>query len=140
MTMNKECKKIREDLIDIFYNEKQMDREIEMHLDACPHCKSYLASLHELGSKFPKPEASEYADMQIIQQAFLIAQSRQNKRKERIDFIIFLLVVLSIMSIVVGIAAMGYGAVILTVQISFAALTSLLIPLFYIRKSAKEES
>lgn len=138
--MNRECKKTREDLIDIFYNEKQMDSEIEMHLDTCPECRAYLASLHDLESRFPKPETPEYADLQVIQQAFCIAESRQKKRKERIDFFIFLLAVLSIMSIVVGIAAMGYGMAVLVVQISFAALSSLVIPLIYIRKSAKEET
>jgi uncharacterized membrane protein YhaH (DUF805 family) len=78
-------------------------------------------------------------DEQVLRQAFQIAENRQKKRKERIEFFMFFLAAVSIMSVVVAIAAMGAGIEIMIGMLSFAGLTSLMIPLFFIRSMVREE-
>jgi predicted anti-sigma-YlaC factor YlaD len=140
MTMKKGCKSIQEDLIDIFYDEKKMDNEIEMHLASCGECKAHWDSLHSLKADLFIPDTSAAVDIEGIAQAFQIAGELQKTHKARIDYIVFFLAVLSIMSVVVGIAAMGYGIAVIICQVSAALLTPIILPLLYLRRLGREES
>ncbi len=133
------CKKIQGILIDVFYGESRMDEEIEAHLKECIECKAFYESLHGLKNEISILDTVKEVDEQVLRQAFQIAENRQKKRKERIEFFMFFLAAVSIMSVVVAIAAMGAGIEIMIGMLSFAGLTSLMIPLFFIRSMVREE-
>lgn len=136
--MIKECKRIQGILIDVFYGEILMDEEIETHLKECIECKAFYESLHGLKTEISILDTVARVDEQVIRQAFQIVENRQKKRKERIEFLIFFLAAVSIMSVVVAIAAMGCGIEIMIGMLAFAGMTSLMIPLFFIRSMVRE--
>jgi predicted anti-sigma-YlaC factor YlaD len=132
------CKKIQGILIDVFYGESQMDEETEAHLKECIECKAFYESLYDLKNEISMFDTAAKVDEQVLRQAFQIAANRQKKRKERIEFAVFLIAAVSIMSVVVAIAAMGHGIGIMIGMMAFAAITSLIIPLFFIRRLVGE--
>lgn len=136
--MSKECKTIQENLIDVFYQERSMDKEIEVHLENCRECSSHWESLHDIKREFSILDADTIVDVQEIRQAFQTAAYRKKKQKSRIDFIIFLLLIFVLMSLMVVTATLGYGMAVIIGQVSFAVLTPLLIPLMFVRKLRRE--
>lgn len=136
--MSKECKTIQGNLIDVFYQERPIDKEIEVHLKSCRECSSHWESLHDIKREFSILDADAVVDLQGIRQAFQTVEDREKKQKSRIDYIIFLLVICVLMSLLVVIATLGYGMAVIIGQVSFAVLTPLLIPLMFVRKLRRE--
>lgn len=138
--MINECKKIREILIDVFYGESRMDEEMEMHLKECVECRAFYESLHGLKDKISILDTAAMVDEQVIRQAFRIVDHRQKKRKERMEFAIFLLAAAAVLSIIVVSGALGYGMEIMACMLALTVLTSLIIPLVFIRSMLKGDT
>lgn len=137
--MDRKCKIIQKDLLDIVYEEKQINDEIRMHLKNCEDCRDYLEALDGIREKFSILELSkESGDTSIISWAFTIAKHREEKEKKTVAFGAFLLASFCMMSAVIYFGIEGFGNIVFTIQGASLLLSPLIVPLMFIKRLRKE--
>jgi len=137
--MDKRCGITQKDLMDIFYQEKQLNNEIKTHIKTCKGCSEYFESLHSIKKEMSILEFDqENNSLEIINKAFVIAELQEKRKKEKIEFSLFVLVALIIISIVISSAISGYGNVVFLLQVASLSLSPIIVPLMFIKKLRKE--
>lgn len=140
MTTDRMCKRRQEDMVDVFYNEKTMIKELEEHLENCHECRTHWKMLHDLKEGFEALDIPTETDITIIREAFQIVDERERVHKERMDFIIFLILATVIMFGVVGAAVLGYSIVIIIALAAFTVLSPFVVPVLFIMKLKREDA
>ena len=140
--MFSEHEKMQKRILDAFYGEKELTEELKNHIGNCKDCSAFWESMiflkkraeDELSTKGEDIEAYE----RIIAEAFREAEKIKEKNKNLRDYIVFILVSVIFLSSVGMFAYMGYGKVILTVQIFIIMFVPILVPFFIKHRLSKE--
>lgn len=140
MTTDRICKRRQKELIDVFYNEKTMNKELEKHLENCNECRTHWKMLHDLKEGFAALDIPTETDIRIIREAFQIVDETKRVHRERKDFIIFLILATAIMVGVVCSAILGYSIAIIITLAAFAVLASFGVPVLFIMKLKREDA
>ncbi len=137
MSLNHE--KIQEDLLDVYYGEKPMTKEIEIHLDTCSECAAYWKELDLLKSKILTFDREIEIDERIIGGAFRKSSILIERNKNLRDLVVFAIISSLILGVLGLLIYMGYGKIIIMAQIILMVCVPLLVPFMIRQRLMKEE-
>ncbi len=138
MIMNKECKRYKEELLDVFYSEKNMDVDTEKHMSSCEDCQQYWEELHDMKTELDSLDIDEPIEYIKIAQAFEAVENIKGKKKNTLSFILFIVVSSLLLGLEFGLAFRGYGVQILYLQLALCMLSSISLPIIIKMRSLKE--
>lgn len=136
--MRSSCEKIKDKLIDVYYSENVLDENLKHHLNTCKECRKYFEELNDTKDILSILEKDVEIDYSLICEAFEKAEDIQSKRKSILELILFIVIATSILASIGFFASIGYGMLILKLQIVFFFGGPLMVPVMIKRKLLKE--
>ncbi|AUG57905.1 MAG TPA: hypothetical protein DCE02_04360 [Ruminiclostridium sp.] len=134
--------KMQKRILDAFYGEKELTEELKNHIGNCKDCSAFWESMNLLKEHAEDEPSIKGEDIEayerIIAEAFREAEKIKEKNKNIRDYIVFILVSVIFLSSAGMFAYMGYGKVILTVQIFIIMFVPILVPFFIKHRLSKE--
>jgi len=118
LRLKSSCKKFKNSLIDVYYSEKILDRNLKHHLETCEECRKFYEELNDTKENLKILENDIEIDYSLISGAFDKAEEIQSKRKSIIELILFIVISTSILITVGYIVSIGYGMLILKLQLA----------------------
>lgn len=135
--MSDQHDKIQEELIDIWYGEKQMTEEIKTHLESCSNCAMFWSELDVVKSNLISDEDIE-VDERIIGRAFSEAAKEQQRNVNITSLISFIMVAGAILAVIGLLVYAGYGLGVMVIQGMFMFGVPFMIPIILRQRLAKE--
>ncbi|TYQ15809.1 UNVERIFIED_CONTAM: hypothetical protein Cloal_2299 [Acetivibrio alkalicellulosi] len=132
--------KIQEKLMDVFYKEGELTKELKSHIDDCSECNSFWRDLNTIEENIPSFDLNIEVDERVIGGAFRKVGILKEKRKNIKDLALFATIASIILGCVGLLANMGYGKSIILVQIFLVIFAPLSIPFMIRQRLVKEES
>ncbi len=138
-----DCKRIQEQLTDVFFGEQDMSGQQKEHLEHCEECRGYWESLTAFDSEL-REEMKETGiltiepDEMLIRQAFAKADGVLEERGKNRQFILFVGIALGVVGCLGLMIAFGKLDLLLYEQVVATLLTLIGLP-FMVRQSLKKE-
>lgn len=136
--MRSSCENIKDKLIDVYYSENVLDETLKHHLNSCSECSKFYEELDDTKDTLSILEKDIDIDYSLIGEAFEKAEDIQCKRKSIFELILFIVIATSILGTIGYAASIGYGMLILRLQIVFFFGGPLMVPIMIKRKLLKE--
>lgn len=130
--------KIQKQIMDAFYEEKQLKEKLKKHLNNCKECSVFLESMNLIRDDLPLKGVDIKVDEKIIEEAFREAEKRKEKTKNIREYIIFSLVSIFLLSSVGMFAYMGYDRIIVGIEIFIFIFAPILVPFLIRHRLSKE--
>ncbi|WP_069649884.1 hypothetical protein [Caloranaerobacter ferrireducens] len=135
--MSEKCIKYQQDLVDIFYKEKELYDELRLHLNNCEKCSKYWEELEHIKLGLKDIDIIPVDYMQISK-AFEQADNIKERRKNIKSLIVFIIFSSIIMSIITLFAIKGYLSEILYFQMTTYMIIPLLLPIIIRKRYIRE--
>lgn len=138
--MLKNHKKIQEEMIDIFYEEKEWSEELKNHLDTCQECAVFWQELHVLQDKLSfldLPQEMEIDD-RLISSAFKKADLFKKSRANLKESMLFLGTAILLLGVESWFIYLGNSMLILKGQLLMTVLAPFALPVLLKFRLAKE--
>lgn len=136
--MRNSCEKFKNSLIDVYYSEKILDKNLKRHLETCEECREFYEELNDTKENLKILENDIEIDYSLISGAFDKAEKIQTKRKSIIELILFIVISTSILITVGYIASIGYGMLILKLQLAIFFIVPFMLPIMIKHRLIKE--
>jgi len=136
--MSDKCNEFKEKLIDIFYEEKALNKEEEGHMESCQECRQYWEELQLVKVELERIEPEVPIDYMKVTQAFEKAEEILEERRNIKSLLAFILTASLLLTFVAILAMKGYVREIIYFQIGTYIIIPLLLPIIIKIRSRKE--
>ncbi|MTI47497.1 hypothetical protein [Sporosalibacterium faouarense] len=137
--MDKKCTFYQNRLIDIFYEEDIMDKEIQEHIINCHECNKYWKELKEVKIKVDKDNEEIPIEYIKISQAFDKVEDIKSKRLNIINLVIFIMISSVLLGIGLVFAMQGFGREIIYFQVIVHTVFPIFLLIFVKIRTLKED-
>lgn len=137
--MSRSCSEFQEQLIDIFYDEMDLNHELKLHIDNCNECRQYFEELQGMKSELEKVDINSPIEYMKITEAFEKSEEILERRNNIKSFILFIVISSLILATLAIFAIKGYTLQILYSQVAFYFIMPILLPIIIKVRSVKEE-
>jgi len=136
--MSNKCNEFKEKLIDVFYEEKALNKEEEGHMESCQECRQYWEELQLVKLELERIEPEVPIDYMKVTQAFEKAEEILEERRNIKSLLAFILTASLLLTFVAILAMKGYVREIIYFQIGTYIIIPLLLPIIIKIRSRKE--
>ena len=137
--MNKDCESCQKKLVDIFYNEENMNNELKNHIQTCRSCKEFLGGLYQMKGIMDKAKVESSIEYDKIFQSFKEVENIKEKRRNLFDLVLFIFVSGVLLGLVALLAAKKYLVEIIYFQLAMYIIIPLSLPVIIKIRDLKEE-
>lgn len=138
--MSEVHKRCQEELIDVYYGEKEMTSDIKEHLKSCGECSKFWEDIGSIKNAFSSFDLEDEVDERAIRNAFLEAGRRTRNEVNYMEFTLFLFVAAIIIATAGWFAYTGFINIIIGIQFVFMVFAPFSLPFLIKKRILKEEN
>ncbi len=137
--MSKDCESCQKKLVDIFYNEENMNNEVKNHIKTCHSCKEFFGRLYQMKDIMDKAKIEPSIEYAEILQSFKEVEIIKEKRRNLFDLILFIIISGVLLGLVALLIVEKYLVEIIYFQLVMYIIIPLSLPVIIKIRSLKEE-